>query len=78
MIDMKEMLIHVGILSVGLIVGFLFSAMLASNKRAWLEARFRSSENIIRLTIKVISHLCLWDTIEFDELRKEIEKYEED
>lgn len=59
-------------LIVGCIVGFFFSSILALNKRAWLEARLRSVDNIVRLTIKVISYLCLWDDREFDELRKAI------
>jgi len=64
--------------SIGCILGFFMCAILSSTKTAKFEARLPSSENIMRLAIKVIGYLGLWDDHEFDELRKEIDKHEEE
>ena len=45
---MREVLIHVGLLSVGLIVGFLFSAMLASIKIANLKNSYARAMHEMR------------------------------
>jgi hypothetical protein len=53
---MREILIHVGLLSVGLIVGFLFSAMLASTKIARLKSSYaRAMHEIRRKTQKLLA-----------------------
>lgn len=75
---MREIIGYVVLALVCFALGALAVGFRASARIAKAEARLLSADNIVGLAIKAICYLGLWDDHELDELREEINKYEED